>query len=136
MATNEQELGEERLTDKEINRILGYEPRPAPQAGSMEIVSAIFMCDAQVAKLKARGWKSLEEVAEFGLSVNEAAFGVAKAAMIAEGYVKWDREKVAELCFNCNYLTSSTSWSEAKKAETERAYEQADQLHRILTGGE
>ena len=36
------------LTDKELNRVLGYEPRPAPQAGSMELTSAIFVARAQL----------------------------------------------------------------------------------------
>ncbi len=122
MADNEQEL-EEIIggTEKELKADDDLLLRVG--RGHWEDVVPIIL-----AKLKAMGYKSPEEVK-----------GLVKGIMdVYEedgALVKWDREKVAELCFSCNYLTSSTSWSEAKKAETERAYEQADQLHKELTGG-
>jgi len=45
------------LPDRDINKALGYMPRPAPQAGSLEIANGIWVAKAQLS----HNVKELEE---------------------------------------------------------------------------
>lgn len=59
----------ELLTEKEINKVLGYCPRPAPQASSMEIGSAIFVAKAQHDKDSALLQPKIEEATKQIVSI-------------------------------------------------------------------
>ena len=48
------------------------------------------------------------------------------------GYVKWDREKVAQM----GYEFLGIGWDKLTEASKDIFRERADQLHKILTGGE
>ncbi len=52
----------------------------------------------------------------------------------AIGYVRWDREKVAEMFCGIDWNTGS--WETRTDYGKERYYKQADQLKEILTGGD
>ncbi len=100
---------------------------------------------AQVAKLKAMGYESPEEVKKGEEEVYEngkrEGYSIGRADAETEGYVKWDREKVAELIMNRDYEAGECwcSWkAKSAGAEITRKYYRgtADQLKEILTGGE
>ncbi len=124
MANNEWELlSEEEIRTVIRNRKEEIFAKPDAWAGER------FVAEAQIAKLKAIGWKSPEEVKELILDEhNQHADDV-----------KWDREKVA--IFLANEIADTYSQEHdfafdiLSMIEQNDFREYADQLYKELTGG-
>ena len=94
-----------------------------------------WIAKAQVAKLKAMGYKSPEECAECKNLRKFLKDNNASKVIEAMGYVKWDREKVAGWFWKHQHKNSLMSWDEAKTERVflaSKCYESADQLKEIL----
>ncbi len=103
---------------------------------------------AQLAKLKAMGYKSPEEInkairkcVDSGVAIERdaALFVLNGVKSQLKGYVKWDREKVATgisvmICAKCGKVGKYCDECPLPKNRFE--YEIADQLKEILTGSE
>ncbi len=80
------------------------------------------VAEAQVAKLKAMGWKTPEEVKELIQDEHNQH----------SDDVPWDREKVADYFSRKRYVTLERARGTIGEMSD---YNDADQLHKILTGG-
>ena len=124
MADNEQEL----LSDEEIKPYLAYDGTYSTDIRKM--------LQAQIAKLKAMGWRSPEDLQKL---CNPEYLDVKEANNLLKslGYVKWDSEKVATfLAPPVLARTVPTNLTEYNKRRRQRALIQADQLYSLLKGGQ
>ena len=127
------------LTKKEAqyHYLMGY---ANPKEGYGRKASGrLSLCEAQVSKLKAMGYKSPEEVEAEKIVSYQVGSVDQREWLEKDGWLEWDREKVAKeyhKTFAVAEKLSDKSWDALQDSVKLWFLSKADQLKEILTGGE